>query len=885
MADTPVLKVADCLGYRVQEANGASTADQGRRNEPDAAEVLVVSDDHEQSWRIGSRVAATDEPITVETATVDALDDRFDGDGPNCVVSVTSTSEPSPAGLDVLERVRRHDPELPVVLVAGDGVAVDPLDALEAGVTDVFEGPLDERRAPLLARRVRNYAERHRCERAERRLESLFQHSPDAIIVHDEAGAILEANDRACESLGYDHEELLELTVQDVEVGIDHDELDKLWATYEFGEPLTLEGRHRRADGSEFPVQVNLGRIQLPDGEQFLAIARDVTEVRHRECELEEARALYETLVEQSPDGVVIVQDGEYGFVNDEFTELTGRTESALLGRPFEEIIAPEHRELVLARYERRIRGESPPRRYDVDLVTGDGERVTTDVRISRIRYDGEPATLATHRDVTERRRHERELERYERIVENVPVGVYRNTPGDDGGFELVNPGMVELFDAADETALLERPVNELYDDPDERAAFSERLLEQGLLVDEELRLRTLEDEAIWVSVTALRVEEDGEVFFDGVIQDVTERKEAVAELREREAHLRQAQAVATLGSWYTDVTADEIRWSAAVHTIFGRSPEEGPLSHDEFLSFVHPDDRAFVDRAWEGALEGEPYDIEHRIVVDGGTRWVREKAEIEFDDEGQPRRAIGVVQDVTERRERERTLEDQHRRLEEYTDQIEFFNSLLRHDMLNGMTIVLGNAEFLLDSLPEDDDRYPYAEAVYERAGDVVELTQRVRSVLERLSDDHEPSLSPVDLATIVDERADALADSCPDAVVSVDAPSNAPVLADSLLADVLDNLVLNAVKHHDGDEPHVSIAVDRDSETTTLRVADDGPGVPDDLKERIFDRGETGATSAGTGFGLYFVDVMVSAYGGDVWVEDNDPSGAVFVVELSTA
>jgi sensor histidine kinase regulating citrate/malate metabolism len=73
-------------------------------------------------------------------------------------------------------------------------------------------------------------------------------------------------------------------------------------------------------------------------------------------------------------------------------------------------------------------------------------------------------------------------------------------------------------------------------------------------------------------------------------------------------------------------------------------------------------------------------------------------------------------------------------------------------------------------------------------------------------------------------------------------------------------------------------------DGGTTTLRVADDGPGIPDDQKEEVFGRGDWTPTSP-SGFGLYFVDTMVSRYGGSVWAEDNDPRGTVFVAELPTA
>ncbi|MFC7114549.1 sensor histidine kinase [Natronoarchaeum sp. GCM10025703] len=69
------------------------------------------------------------------------------------------------------------------------------------------------------------------------------------------------------------------------------------------------------------------------------------------------------------------------------------------------------------------------------------------------------------------------------------------------------------------------------------------------------------------------------------------------------------------------------------------------------------------------------------------------------------------------------------------------------------------------------------------------------------------------------------------------------------------------------------------------TVRIADNGPGVRESMKDDIFGKGEKGLESAGTGIGLYLVQSLVESYGGDIRVEDNDPTGAVFVVELQAA
>ena len=154
-------------------------------------------------------------------------------------------------------------------------------------------------------------------------------------------------------------------------------------------------------------------------------------------------------------------------------------------------------------------------------------------------------------------------------------------------------------------------------------------------------------------------------------LTNAIERREMAAKLRQREAHLRQAQSVATLGSWWTDVESDELYWSDEVYEIFEADERTLPLDHEAFLSYVHPDDREFVEKKWLAALNGESYDIEHRIVVDGETKWVREQAELSFED-GTPVRATGVVQDITDRKERRQQLRETNRQLQAVLDTVD---------------------------------------------------------------------------------------------------------------------------------------------------------------------------------------------------------------------
>ncbi len=186
----------------------------------------------------------------------------------------------------------------------------------------------------------------------------------------------------------------------------------------------------------------------------------------------------------------------------------------------------------------------------------------------------------------------------------------------------------------------------------------------KGLLF--EWRGRHRDGHLMWLEINLSRVQVGAEEYVLAAVRNIDERKRIEAELRRSEDNYRQAQSVAKIGSWRVDIPSGLLEWSDETYRIFGRSPDQ-PLSLDVFYEAVHPDDRDRVRAASEAALEGVPYDIEHRIVTGDEVKWVREVAEIVSDEQGQAVGRIGTVQDITERR----VLEDAQRQLLAHLDSV----------------------------------------------------------------------------------------------------------------------------------------------------------------------------------------------------------------------
>jgi PAS domain S-box-containing protein len=217
--------------------------------------------------------------------------------------------------------------------------------------------------------------------------------------------------------------------------------------------------------------------------------------------------------------------------------------------------------------------------------------------------------------------------------------------------------------------------------------------------------------------IVALR-DKDGHIAGHvSVILDIDQRKQAEQALREHREDLNRAQAVAQTGSWRLDVQHNELLWSDETHRMFG-IPKETPLTYETFLANVHPEDREYVDQAWTAAMRGQPYDIEHRIVVGDTVRWVHERAELEFDENGTLRGGFGTVQDVTERKQAEEAIEQERQRLRVLVDTSPV--GIVVVDADGRLLLVNREAERILDtSFANGDSLESYERAAVRRRPD----------------------------------------------------------------------------------------------------------------------------------------------------------------------
>ncbi|CQR49459.1 PAS domain S-box protein [Haloferax massiliensis] len=368
-----------------------------------------------------------------------------------------------------------------------------------------------------------------------------------------------------------------------------------------------------------------------------------------------------------------------------------------------------------------------------------------------------------------------------------------------------------------------------------------------------------------------------------GVSRDITDRRERERKLRRAREEYQELIDGMNDTVWVIDIDSHILAVNETAVELLGYSRDEllsmtvhdidAGLSDDEASALITqmPSDGTQVFETVHRAKDGReiPVEISSSLVT------YRERTVV-----------LSVARDITTRKRYEAELREQNRLLETQRDELSVLNQVVRHDVRNDLQLVTAYAELLGERVADDEAR-EYVEIVRKRANHAVELTETARDMAEMMRS-RGVETEPVPLVPVLRGELASLREMAPNASVTVDAElPTVAVLADDMLGSVFRNLLTNAVQHTDGDEPTIEVSVSETEggDRVVVRIADDGRGVPDERKESIFAKDEKGLESRGTGLGLYLVQSLVEKYGGDVWVEDNDPCGSVFAVELRTA
>lgn len=380
--------------------------------------------------------------------------------------------------------------------------------------------------------------------------------------------------------------------------------------------------------------------------------------------------------------------------------------------------------------------------------------------------------------------------------------------------------------------------------------------------------------------------------------RDVTERKRAEAALRQSREDLNRAQAVAQTGSWRLDVRRNELVWSDENYRIFGVAPGT-PLTYETFLSRVHPEDRAYVDREWKAALAGQPYDIQHRILVENGpVKWVRERAELEQDEAGALRGGIGTTQDVTELRRAEESIRqlnaDLERRVRERTaelsaanQELESFSYAVSHDLRAPLRAMCGFSQALVEDhgATLQGEARVYLEQIIRASRHMSELVDGLLT-LSRCTRG-ELRREAVDLSALCERIRSELTRAEPERRVEWQIQPGLVACGDPRMIEVvMSNLLGNAWKYTGRQPaPVIRVYAGLGDGRQCFCVADNGAGFDMKHTEQLFkpfQRLHRQEEFPGTGIGLATVQRILHRHGGTIHATAAVGQGATFTFSL---
>ena len=729
---------------------------------------------------------------------------------------------------------------------------------------------------------------------SEERFRTLVEQASDAIFVHDLEGRLLDVNQSACASLGYAREELLRMTVMDLEPDVPPANARQLWREFQPGRSRIVPGRHRRKDGTSFPVEVSLNCYEVQGQLLFAGLARNTSERRQYEEQLAQSISLLRATIESSANGMLVVDTGgRITTYNNRFLEMW-RIPAEVAERGNDEVVLKMGLDQMKEpeKFLRRVQElYAQPEAESHDVLTLKDGRIYE--RISRPQRLGDRiiGRVWSFRDVTQQHQAEKSMRLQSVALEAAANAILITDP--HGNIEWVNPAFTEGSGYTLAECVGKNP-RALFRSGKHGKEFYQAMWETilaGKVWHGEV-INRRKDSSFMLEEMTITPLHDGQnqiTHFVAIKQDITQRRRMEEELRqavERTQFYMNRMPLAFI-AWDRDFQVAE--WNHAAEEIFGWSAAEATGQHAYEL-IVPPDVQPKVNRVWEEVFNtgNAANQSVNENITKTGRRITCEWRNTPWRDvNGKICGCLSIVSDITDRLRAEndrQNLEAQLRQAQKM-EAVGQLSGGIAHDFNNILTVIQGNASMLqtLDLQPAE---------IRECSSQITRASERAASLTRQLlMFARKQQLQPVnlDLNETVAQMTKMLQRILGEDISlrSEYSPALPLVHADvGMIEQIILNLAVNARDAMPGGgrltiRTHVEKSKPATQPRVCLSVTDTGTGIAPEILPRIFEPFfTTKEVGKGTGLGLATVYGIVQQHHGEITVHSETGKGTVFNV-----
>ena len=729
--------------------------------------------------------------------------------------------------------------------------------------------------------------DRKQIEAALKASEENFRNSMDSsvmgISIMGENNCTLYANQTLFDMFGYKNiEELRSSPPQEHYTPDSYADFVKRREQFAHGEllPSQLEIEITRKDGAIRHLEL-LSKIVLWNGEQqYQFIYNDITERVEAEKAVKASQETYSTLIEQSVDGIVMLNKHSIEFANRKMSELFGFSSDEILGKEFVDLVSPIYKDKLIKSYVREL-PVGVPNTLELEMVTKDGKGIAVDTRALPIIFKDRPATMVVIRDITEQKVAEAAAKaselNFRNSLDSSSMGIRISDNQENNLY--VNQAMLNIFGYRNIDEIKGDPPSNHYAPKD----YAEWILRHEKFLRGEPMPKHIEAEIkdkngiiknLDISMT--EVFWDGRIQFETIYNDVTERKQAEAQLK------RAAKEWRTTFDSISDLIMIQdndhriIRANKAAADWMKTTPKElvGKLCCEVFRGTKEPQ----ANCPCASALKtGKSVGFENYNPSLG--TYLYESHSPIFNDQGEAIGSILVARDITEQKRMEEQLI-----LTDRLASIGELSSGIAHELNNPLTSVIGFSQLIMDGdVPEN---------IREDLSIVNSEAQRAAGIVKNLltfARKHAPVTELCQINSVIENvlKLRAYEQKVNDIEVEKYLAADLPeIMMDHFqMQQVFLNIIVNAEfamleAHKKG---KLTVSSEKSANVITVRVTDNGPGISRENLKHIFDPFfTTKEVGKGTGLGLSICHGIVSEHGGQIFATSKLDQGTTFTVEL---